>query len=593
MSVFPIQSQTSSAGPAFVQHVGRLCEIEEVVSPPAVAERGVFRLLEFTEFPTVPYSAISYPWRGVPGDPVSVAPGFSVEGAEDADPVGVDVLRHACIASLIRGCPYLWLDRLCVMQTNRADRNWQIRHMYRVYKSCALCIVVPGGIQRLVRLDEETSWIHRSWTLQEALAPPSVIVLFAWELGWGETSAGRSPALVREVVPGQSAMAPLTVILEACAVGFLSFIPSAIGLPLREVAELRVIASVFSSSQSTRDPVDSSAASNRRLLSPNVVALSIAMDPILTVEPDVRAHAAWQSALMRTSSRPVDMVFSVMGLFGITLDPSAFSKDDRRGATVALAQAILKSGQSASWLGAAFMLRPDRCLSTFPTFPRTSVSGMALVQTKLGRMREVSELVDYVGYPNTRILEPLPKGTMDDSGHLTVQRAGEGYFPVFEALDGTRWTPHVMSAYAALLGFFDKYYPGVTPAYGKDNIRVMVLEEHRAGVSHLRTYFVMGVGERDTVLEWPAREFCVGGLDTIGSLSPEALAVQLPSSDGVKADSATSPIPRSGLTARLEEETRLNAEGALPQQVVEQLRRDALQRRRGGFFVWTGPPSLN
>ncbi|TFK92169.1 hypothetical protein K466DRAFT_257179 [Polyporus arcularius HHB13444] len=591
---------TSSATPCRL----RLIDCE------AFTERGILRLLEFTDFPMVPYSAISYPWRGVPADTASVGPRFSVAGAEDADPVGIDVLQHACVASLIRNCPYLWMDRLCIMQTNRADRNWQIRHMYRVYKSCALCIVVPGGIQRLVRLNEETSWIYRSWTLQEALAPPAAIVLFSWELGWGETSVSRSPALVREVVPGQSAIAPLTAILEACAVGFLSFIPSAIGLPLHGVAELRVIASVFSSPESHSRPgsADAKAAPSRRLLSPNVVALSIAMDPILTVEPDVRAHAAWQSALMRTSSRPVDMVFSIMGLFGVTLDPSAFHKDDRRAATIALAQAILKSGQSASWLGAAFTLKPDRCLSTFPMFPRTSVSGMALVQTEFGGMREVSELVDHVGYPNSRILEPLPKGTMDDAGSfrfathaIKIVAAEAGQSTVFEAVDRSRWTQDEnscsaessLSVYAALLGFFDKYYPGVTPAYGKDNIRLMVLEEYRTGIFHLRTYFCMGVGDRDTVLGWPAREFCVGGRDTLGSLSPQLIAVHVPFSDEDIAIGTSSPIPRSGLTAMLEEETRLDAEGALPQRGLERLRRDVLQSHGDEFFVWTGPPSLD
>ena len=41
---------------------------------------------------------------------------------------------------------------------------------------------------------------------------------------------------------------------------------------------------------------------------------------------------------MRTSSHPVDMVFSIMGMFEVTLDTHAFGRDDRLGATIALAQ---------------------------------------------------------------------------------------------------------------------------------------------------------------------------------------------------------------------------------------------------------------
>lgn len=51
---------------------------------------------------------------------------------------------------------------------------------------------------------------------------------------------------------------------------------------------------------------------------------------------DVRKIFQW-----RVSARPADVVLSVMGLLGVTLDPSQFKKDDRFGATVALAQQLL------------------------------------------------------------------------------------------------------------------------------------------------------------------------------------------------------------------------------------------------------------
>jgi hypothetical protein len=46
----------------------------------------------------------------------------------------------------------------------------------------------------------------------------------------------------------------------------------------------------------------------------------------------------WRSVWMRTSSRAVEMAFSMMGLFRVELEPYAFDENDRHGATIALAQ---------------------------------------------------------------------------------------------------------------------------------------------------------------------------------------------------------------------------------------------------------------
>ena len=266
------------------------CHIR-LVDCQALVTQGVLRILECPEFPTFPYSAISYPWRGVAIDPRESISSrrFAVEGAEAGDPVGVDVLRHACAASLARGNPYLWLDRLSIIQNNREDKDWQIKHMYKVYQSCRLCIVVAGGVQRLVRLDEETSWIHRSWTLQEVLAPPEVTVLFDWKLGPGECLSGGTIFTISEATPGESAVAPLTLILQACTVGTLSFNPS----NAREGSSesLNVETSMFSA-QPTKNSYNDIPfwRPQRKLFAPNVAALSAALDPVFSADPECRAR---------------------------------------------------------------------------------------------------------------------------------------------------------------------------------------------------------------------------------------------------------------------------------------------------------------
>ncbi|KZP24785.1 hypothetical protein FIBSPDRAFT_950825 [Athelia psychrophila] len=134
--------------------------------------------------------------------------------------------------------------------------------------------------------------------------------------------------------------------------------------------------------------------------------------PQPVTESNAREQAIWRSAVLRTSSRPVDMVFSITGLFGVALNPREFHKDDRVGATTALAQAILRKGGSA-----ALSFPPCRQLSSFPEFPQTSVGGSAQIKTDIW-LTDVEALLDTA---NMNIwFQDLPKGTMDDYGYLTL-----------------------------------------------------------------------------------------------------------------------------------------------------------------------------
>ncbi|OJT04920.1 hypothetical protein TRAPUB_4262 [Trametes pubescens] len=573
------------------------CRIR-LVDCKSVVEHGLLRVVDFAEFPTIAYAAISYPWRGVsinPSDTIDSA--FSVRGAEHADPVGVDALRSACAAALGLSCAYLWVDRLSIIQTNKTDKTWQIRNMYKVYRSCRVCVVLAGGLRRLVRLDEETPWIHRSWTLQEVLAPPSTVVLIHWKLGPGRASSGgiSTPVSVEEAVPDASAYIPLPLVLQVCTTGTLSFTstPSAPHL----TRSTMVKACIFSALQQDAPRADEIPfwQPQRRIFSPNVVAVAVALDDVLVAsDPEIRSYAVWQSALMRTSSRPVDMVLSIMGLFGVELDPGGFHENDRRGATVALAQAILAAGGCASWMGAAFRLDPDQCLSTFPQFPRTSVAGAALVRTKEG-IREVSQLVGPV-YPIQDALVPLPRGRMDAEGYVTFTAKGVPLVEVldtpgpdhpqpsevFQALDGSRWrirddSPSSptdktsVNTYAILLGWFHKYHPGASPANG-ETILVIIAQQHlRQPVRfHIRSFLTLRASHKPQVLRWPDCEFCVGGPDPLAEGKSTAVAKEEHLVETyVDRDAPWPRMPWSKPIVTAEDEAVRKARWAAPQQVLE------------------------
>ncbi|THV03861.1 hypothetical protein K435DRAFT_239967 [Dendrothele bispora CBS 962.96] len=369
------------------------------------------RIIEYDDMSNLVYAATSYIWRGVIGPPTAAMAElgtFAVEGAIDGDPISIDVLHHACKASLLKDIPLLWLDRLCIMQTNREDKAWQIQQMYRVYAFCKECFVLPGGTRRLASLEEPTMWIHRGWTLQEAVAPKSVSISISWQFGEAVFHSRRlgmgTTGTVEEVVPGQSAYTKLSPIVNAS---------------VAEDVEFRVAVP-----ESYRGkPIDVSICifgSNNELGWRHAFALSQALKPndaVVDPNDDKKRTALWRSAQMRTSSRPVDMVFSIMGLFGVTLDPKAFKSSDRLGATIAFAREILKQNGRPNWFSISLSLPPNPSIRSFPAFPKTNEAGVAMYKVD-SRQVEAAELMgDVDGWLGT---EGIPGGEMDEHGFLTV-----------------------------------------------------------------------------------------------------------------------------------------------------------------------------
>ncbi|KAJ5722182.1 hypothetical protein N7488_000217 [Penicillium malachiteum] len=373
------------------------------------------RRLDIYEYPESslnchPYVAVSYVWKGnsLVADPssplywIEELGTFSVKGAEDGDPISLDVLCHVCSAAL--SCKYsgshLWLDRLCIVQTSKKDKAWQIRQMYEIYKRCKICCVLPGGVQRLVSLDEDTAWIKRAWTLQEVIAPyRSIVIFLADEDGIQQLEPVMDrliiPPCITEIFPGLSAYGELRPLLKL-SLGSSDFPIDVFGRNRAPIAALYG-ATILQVSHSY-------------------------------VEKEVKEQMIWRCALMRTSSRPVDMVFSIMGLLSVDLDPDQFEKNDRLKATIALASKRLSYiGSKASWLTAAYQLEPCLQISSFPLLPETSVGGKAIYpntgsstfcpsSTLPGRL--LSEVVDERCDIN-RYLVGLPEGTMDENGYLT------------------------------------------------------------------------------------------------------------------------------------------------------------------------------
>uniref|UniRef100_A0A0W0GDE9 Heterokaryon incompatibility domain-containing protein n=1 Tax=Moniliophthora roreri TaxID=221103 RepID=A0A0W0GDE9_MONRR len=418
----------------------------------------ILQIHEFNVFPPPKshYSAISYVWHGNPLDPSKTsqrAGTIVVEGARDSDPIDVDILRHACIASSKDrpSIKYIWLDRLCIMQTDEDDKAWQIRKMFDIYRLSSLCLVLPGGLRRLVGLEEETEWILRAWTLQEAIVPAVQELLFSLDsmpvpkestMGAVITDIthpyGRCN--VKYIVHGLSATADLRALLRTirvhCTDPRFYFHPTDVSVPM--------VTKILGSIETRR----------RELL-----ALADATETVWTGNNFSR-HAIWQSSFLRTSKRPVDMVLSIMGLFGVALDPRVFKSTDRISATIALAQAILSRGDHAEWLIAGWNEPPDRRLSSFPELPDTSVAAPPYFPTT---KRDISREIDTAHIDiRFRFAQQGPVGSMDGQGYFQfTAKAAKVYraqqeIPlngpeIVQDLDGSLW---------AVCGEHDAYTKG-------------------------------------------------------------------------------------------------------------------------------------
>lgn len=503
-------------------------------------------IVEFPSFPdtTCAYAAISYVWRGnVAQSPDAIAPTFAVAGAEDGDPIGVNALHHACTAALEYGAGYIWLDRLCIMQKDPDDKNQQIAWMFEIYKQCAVCIVLPGGIQRLVGLEEHTTWINRAWTLQEVLAPPHVTVLYRWEHGSGMYYRdGGSRGNIKELIPAESAMMPLSETLTLYGHKQVNFFASAGGTHTLFKAE------IFG------PPHDSSTvAVTEQTTEVAVFLLRSAFEKYSTeisspAHFEERAPAVWRSAHFRTSSRPVDMVFSIMGLFGVALEVKKFHKDDRLGATIALMQAILRSGKRASWLGMAPYLPPDSHLSMLPIFPHTTVQGQVRFDPVLLQDVDLQGIPSRLAVLDTRAFK-LPTGSMDNDGYLavstkafriyryidsiekpltdgnsmhsqtTIDAQNEPLF--FRAIDGTVWafSPDQQDigadeprAFAVFVGRYSHFSSEKhTQWVGESHLGALLVNEHTHNRFHVVSSFEFGEHLRRWIEGWQECTLRIGG----------------------------------------------------------------------------------
>lgn len=91
-------------------------------------------------------------------------------------------LVQAATAAHSLGCKYIWLDLMCINQTSHSDKALQIKNMAKIHSNASRVLIMVGGVHAAQSVAQPSTWIHRSWTFQEASLGPCPYVLLNWDI---------------------------------------------------------------------------------------------------------------------------------------------------------------------------------------------------------------------------------------------------------------------------------------------------------------------------------------------------------------------------------------------------------------------------
>ncbi|KAL6363264.1 hypothetical protein LRP88_02675 [Fusarium phalaenopsidis] len=90
-------------------------------------------------------------------------------------------VKDSCSMARKNGFDYVWLDTCCIDKTSSAELSEAINSMYRWYQEAAVCYAFLADVSDLSGLSS-SKWFTRGWTLQELIAPSSMIFFSqTWE----------------------------------------------------------------------------------------------------------------------------------------------------------------------------------------------------------------------------------------------------------------------------------------------------------------------------------------------------------------------------------------------------------------------------
>ncbi|KAL7803073.1 ankyrin repeat-containing domain protein [Trichoderma afarasin] len=145
-------------------------------------DTGGFELKEFGQENVPPYAILSHTW----GEEEVTFQDMTL--GRFANKKGYDKIRGCCVLARANGYDYAWVDTCCIDKTSSAELSEAINSMYQWYVEADVCYGFLADVPSKVAFSE-SRWFTRGWTLQELIAPETMIFLDdAWnELGTRES----------------------------------------------------------------------------------------------------------------------------------------------------------------------------------------------------------------------------------------------------------------------------------------------------------------------------------------------------------------------------------------------------------------------
>ena len=96
---------------------------------------------------------------------------------------GYQKISSLCTEAQSYGFSWVWIDTCCIDKKSSAELSEAINSMYKWYQQASECYAyltdVPAGSPETIRTQDSafrnSRWFTRGWTLQELLAPTSVV----------------------------------------------------------------------------------------------------------------------------------------------------------------------------------------------------------------------------------------------------------------------------------------------------------------------------------------------------------------------------------------------------------------------------------
>jgi len=173
------------------------------VYPHRLIDTHSLQLVEFKENDTIPpFAILSH--RHMPKEEIYYEEFIHCQSKTRWKPGHHKVLA-ACMRARCDGIRHIWVDTCCIKQDDHKDVTANITSMFAYYQNAEVCYAYLAGVEDMIWNWGEklkgSEWFNRGWTLQELLAPRTVVFFSKYWQYVGDKDSLRYDIYLRTGIP--------------------------------------------------------------------------------------------------------------------------------------------------------------------------------------------------------------------------------------------------------------------------------------------------------------------------------------------------------------------------------------------------------